>query len=238
MPGIANILNESQAGQGDERISVWLDAPDGYIALPLVDSREKLEAAVPVLLEIIPPDQHELLAAVLGVFELTLGELEDRNCIYCGVGWHNAPDGTEVSSSLVVSLLPTGDGVGRSPRLVLAGLVKAAADANEKGQVDEVELPGGPALFFERIRRLPRPELPGQVGGAGEAEVYQLEAVVPNEDGGWIATIEFSTPNVRYGTLFREMMVLLANSVSFTPPPGSQEEGAAAKNIRSILGGD
>jgi hypothetical protein len=237
MPGIADILSESQAGPDGRRVQVWLAEPPGYMALPVAGSQEKLEAAVPVLVDILPPEQMETLGAVLGIFEITLGELEQRNCIYCGIGWHNAPDGTQVSSSLVVSLLPTGEGKGRSRRLVLAGLVEAAADANEKGQVDEVELPNGPALFFERIRRLPRPEVPGMVGNPGLAEVYQLEAVVPNEDGGWIATIEFSTPDVHQGPWFREMIVLMANSVSFTPPPGLEEEGSKAQNFRSILGG-
>ncbi|HEY3873550.1 MAG TPA: hypothetical protein VGM10_34655 [Actinocrinis sp.] len=237
MAGIADILRESQAGQGDGQVQVWIAEPPGYLGLPVAGSQEKLEAAMPVLVDIMPPEQMETLGAVLGVLELTLGELEQRNCIYCGIGWHNAPDGTEVSSSLVVSLLPTGDGRGRTPRMVLAGLVEAAAEANEKGQADEVELPGGPALFFERIRRLPRPQLPGVVGDPGLAEVYQLEAVVPNEDGSWIATIEFSTPNVHHGVWFREMIVLMANSVSFKPPPALAEEGSGARNIHSILGG-
>lgn len=238
MPGIADILSGPQAGPGEEKkTNVWLARPPGYLDLPVQDSEAKLEEIVPTVVGLAPPDKQDLLAAVLGVYAITLRALEERNAIYCGVGWHPAPDGTTVSSSLVVSLQSNGDGVERNPRLVLGGLIQAAANANDTGQVDEVELDSGPVVFFERIRRLPRPELPGVVDQGGEVEVYQLEALVPNEKGTWIAAIEFSTPYVRHGPLFREMMVLMANSVTFTPPPGLEEEGSAGKNFRAILGG-
>jgi hypothetical protein len=69
------------------------------------------------------------------------------------------------------------------------------------------------------------------------ADVYQLQALVPSADGTKLAAIDFSTPDIPHGPRFRAMMVLMANSVSFTPPPGSEEAGETARSIGQILGG-
>lgn len=233
----ADILAAIEAKEDNEQeITVWLNMPEGYLPLPVRDGVAKLAEAEPVLSELCPPERQPLLYATLGTFATLLAELEERGTVYCGVGWHEAPDDTIVSSTLVVSLQHMGDP--RDPRLVLGDLVTAAANAGDKGQADLVDLPGGPVLFFERTRSLPEPLLPAQESDPGHADVYQLEAVVPQQKGEWIAAVELSTPQVDHGPLFREMMVLLADSVSFTPPPGAEAGNASSRNIRDLLGGD
>jgi len=233
---VFDILNAVEAkDDGDEEITFWLNLPESYLPLPVRDVETKLAEAEPVLSELCPPERQPLLYSTLDAFATMLGELEERNTLYCGLAWHEAPDGVVVSSTLVVSLQYMGEP--RNPRLVLGDLVTAAADAGDHAQADLVDLSNGPALFFERVRSLGRPRLPGQEGDPGRAEVYQLEAIVPHPEGRWIATLEFSTPQTSYGTLFQEMMVLLADSVSFTPPPGSEPENSSARNIRGLLGG-
>lgn len=232
--GVADLLNNLESPQADD-VAVWLELPPGFLPLPLENSAERLAEVEPVLAELCPPEREELLYATLNTFETLLAELDQRNAVYCGLGWHTAPDESVVSSTLVVSLQPTGEQ--RNPRLVLGDLVQAAANAGERAQADLVDLPGGPALFLERVRNLPKPTLPGQQGDPGRADVYQLEAIVPNEKGTLLAALEFSTPNLENGTLFREMMVLLANSVSFTAPPESQDASASVRQIHQLLGG-
>lgn len=219
----------------EQQITFWLDLPESYLPLPVRDGVAKLNEAEPLLSELCPPERQPLLYATLGTFATLLAELEERGAVYCGLGWHEAPDNTLVSSTLVISLQHMGDA--RDPRLVLGDLVTAAANAGDKGQADLVDLSSGPALFFERTRSLPRPLLPGQQGDPGRSDVYQLEAIVPQEKGEWIAAVEFSTSDVENGPLFREMMVLLADSASFTPPPGSESENVSSRNIRDLLGG-
>ena len=233
--GIADLLNSLEPKQDEDGPNVWVTLPPGYLPLPVENPVERLGEAEPVLAELCPPDRQELLYATLNTFAVLLTELERRNTVYCGLGWHTAPDGAMVSSTLVVSLQQTGEE--RNPRLVLGDLVKAAADADDQAQADLVDMPAGPALFFESVRSLPRPELPGQQGDPGRADVYQLEVVVPDEKGDLLAVLEFSTPQVEYGTQYREMMVLLASTVSFTPPPGSADENASSQQIHNLLGG-
>ena len=235
-PHSADILSAIEAqDEGEQQIAVWLDLPRSYLPLPVRDGATKLNEAEPVLSELCPPERRPLLYATLETFASLLAELEVRGAVYCGLGWHEAPDGAIVSSTLVVSLEYMGEP--RDPRLVLGDLVTAAANAGDKGQADLVDLSNGPALFFERTRSLARPLLPGQQGDPGRTDVYQLEAVAPQKRGEWIATVEFSTPDIDRGPLFREMMVLLADSVSFTPPPGSDSENVSSRNIRDLLGG-
>ena len=239
MSALAGIL-EPAAQPEDGRANFWIELPQGYFPLPLTDVESTLAAAEANLRELAPEDKRELLSAVVGTFTLLLADLEARGAAYCGLGWHTAEDGEIVPSSLVVSLqrLPER----RNPRLVLGDLVTAKAEDGEHGQVDLVDLDSGPALFFESVLTLPRPRIPGEqqlagVGSAQDAEVYQLQAVVPSGDGTRLVAIDFSTPDVAHGTQFRAMMVLMANSVSFSPPPGSEEAGSAAQSISQILGG-
>ena len=233
---VTDILNGLEPAAADEELKIWLELPSGYLPLPVGNSAEALAAAEPILSELCPPDRRDLLDATLNAFTVLLGELEQRNTVYCGLGWHTAPDEeTIVGSTLVVSVLVTGEE--RNPRLLLGDLVTAAANADEQGQADLVDLPKGPALFMEGVRSLGRPNLPAQQGDPGRADVYQLEVLIPDDKGELLAVLEFSTPSVEYGTLYREMMVLLANSVSFTPPPGAEAENSSARHIHDLLGG-
>lgn len=50
-------------------------------------------------------------------------------------------------------------------------------------------------------------------------KVFQLEALVPADDGAKLVSIELSTPFVEHGPEFRGMVVEMAASVSFTAPP-------------------
>ncbi|MBR7829456.1 hypothetical protein KDK95_24330 [Actinospica sp. MGRD01-02] len=235
---ISDLLNSLQPAADDQgSLDVWLGIPPGYLPLPVVDSADRLAEALPTLVELCPPESRDLLFSTVDTFALLLSELEQRNTVFCGLGWHTAPDdeSTLVASSLVASLQTTGGE--RNPRLVLGDLIKVSADADDHAQADLVDLPNGPALFFESVRSLRKPRLPGEEGDPGRADVYQLEVIVPSEKGDRLAVLEFSTPQVEYGVYYREMMVLLAHSVAFNPPPGSEEQGTSARKIHDALGG-
>lgn len=243
MSSFADILRPATAGGeedgADGRLDFWIELPTGYFPLPLDDIDETLATAEANLRELAPEDRRPMLSAVVGTFTVLLDELQARNTAYCGLGWHTAEDGAIVPSSLVVSLQTFPER--RNPRLVLKDLVEIRADAGEHGQVDLVDLESGPALFFESVLSLPRPRVPGPDAAEEpeqNADVYQLQALVPSADGTKLAAIDFSTPDVPHGPRFRAMMVLMANSVSFTAPPGSEDaEGAqAAAGFSSAAG--
>ena len=254
MSSYAEILHPDAASAGgpadDDRLDFWIELPKGYFPLPVENIDEALATAEANLRELAPEDRWPLLSAVIGTFTVLLDELQARNTAYCGLGWHTAEDGAIVPSSLVVSLQAFPQR--RNPRLVLKDLVEIRAEAGEHGQVDLVDLEAGPALFFESVLSLPRPRVPGgeaesegesEAAGEQNADVYQLQALVPSADGTKLAAIDFSTPDIPHGPRFRAMMVLMANSVSFTAPPGSEDAvssegaGSTASSISQILGG-
>lgn len=269
MSSFAEILHPSAAAEGaepadDGRLDFWIELPKGYFPLPMENIDETLATAEANLTELAPEDRRPLLSAVIGTFAVLLDELQERNTAYCGLGWHTAEDGAIVPSSLVISIQTFPQR--RNPRLVLKDMVEIRAEANEHGQVDLVDLEPGPALFFESVLTLPRPRIPGEgqspegaaatgTDAAQNAEVYQLQALVPSADGTKLAAIDFSTPDIPHGPRFRAMMVLMANSVSFTAPPGSEDAessqgvagslgtagspgaGSTASSISQILGG-
>lgn len=250
MNGFADILRDaaegsaadSAAADGEDRLDFWIELPRGYFPLPMDDIDTTLATAEANLRELAPEEQRPLLSAVVDTFAVLLEQLQERNTAYCGLGWHTAEDGTIVPSSLVISLQQFPER--RNPRLVLKDLVEIRAEAGEHGQVDVVDLKPGPAMFFESVLTLPRPRVPGQGTEPAEsnaagpnADVYQLQALVPSPDGTKLAAIDFTTPDIPHGPRFRAMMVLMADSVSFTAPPGTEDAGGTAQSISKILGG-
>jgi hypothetical protein len=208
-------------GTGNDGTPLWVAMPPGYFPLPLDDVQGSLARAESVLTAIADAQQQQpQIKAVIGVLRVFLSDLASCGALYCGIGRHTSPvDDTVVTSSLVISYQEFEGG--RNPRLVLKDLVQAKADADERGQVDLIDVLERPMLFFERTRHLPTPQLPGQpaVAEGATSAIYQLEASIPSDNGDKLATIEFSTPFESHGPEFRSMVVQLAASVSFKPPP-------------------
>jgi hypothetical protein len=240
---VADVLEAQPApGADGGRSNLWIELPPGYLRLPVTAVESSLAEAEEKLRALAPPDRLELLAAVVGTFTLLLDDLQQRNAAYCGLGWHTAADGAVVSSSLVVSLQRLAQR--RNPRLLLGDLVRFRAAAGAQGRVDTVDLRPGPALFSEDVLALPRPRPPGQGRGAGpDAEVYRLQALVPSADGTKLAAVDFCTPDTARGPHFRAMIVLMADSVSFSAPPESGDAdsstaaGGAIRSVHRILAG-
>jgi hypothetical protein len=241
----ADILHPQAAadggGDGDEgELDFWIELPRGYFPLPMDDIDATLAATEANLTELTPEDKRPLLSAVIGTFTVLLEQLQERNTAYCGLGWHTTEDGEIVPSSLVISLQTFPER--RNPRLVLKDMVEVRAEAGAHGQVDLVDLNPGPALFFESVLSLPKPRIPGQpaddapgdAADKAKADVYQLQALVPSGDGTKLAAIDFSTPDIPHGPRFRAMMVLMANSVSFTAPPGSADAEGSHGTVGSL----
>jgi hypothetical protein len=231
MTRLAGALNE---GTGNDGIPLWAAIPPGYFSLPLNDVTASMERAESVLDEFADDAQKPQIHAMTGVLGVFLSDLASCGALYCGIGHHASPqDGTPVTSSLVISYQEYEGS--RNPRLLLKDLVQAKAEANERGQVDLVDVLERPTLFFERIRRLHTPQLPGEpdVSESATSAVYQLEAFVPSANGDKLAAIQLSTVFEAQGPEFRAMMVQLAASVSFEPPAAEMD---SSDRIRQLLG--
>lgn len=245
MSSLTHILNESSAANGEGgggdggggEADLWIGVPPGFLALPVENPAARIAEAGEVLAQFVPEESRALFEATLGSLELLLTELSVRRAVYCGLGFHTAQDGEQISSSLVASLHSFPEK--RSPRLVIGDMVTAQEESGEPGHVELLDLDNGPAMFVEAVRELPTPQLPGgpEIPDGAMSKVYQLRALVPSGDGTKLAALEFSTPRVEHGIQFRTMMALMAATVAFEPPAGSGGEGTVSKRISDILGG-
>ncbi|MBF6172615.1 hypothetical protein [Nocardia blacklockiae] len=199
---------------GETTVDVWI--PDGYLAMPLADIDRTL-AVVRNLAEDLPPSEaKDMTEALLPAVATLLGTLAANDTRYCGVGRHAAPTGGLVTSCVTVCVYETGK-TPINPRLALKELVYSRRDLDENWVSEPIDIAGRPMMFSERIAELPAPELPGIPRADSAARTYQLEAVVPAEDGSAVAAVELSTAAVELGPAFRKMVFDMAMSVSFRP---------------------
>ncbi|WP_433362625.1 hypothetical protein ACQPZX_30655 [Actinoplanes sp. CA-142083] len=204
-------------------IPVWLSIPSGYAELPLEDIASTVDVTRRLVDELGTEEQREAGEFVFSSLYFFLSALAERNAVYCGIGRHSSfLTGGLITSSLVVTVMDfPGE---RNPRLVLRDVLIGKARAQEAGQPDIVDLPGGPAAFFEHTLSLPNPATAGV-----EVPVWQLEAFVPSPGGDRLVTIELSTPFAEHGPQYRTMVVEMANAVRFEPP-------ASADPLSALLG--
>lgn len=231
MSRINDVFTASASDPGpDDRLRLWIDMPTGYFPLPLDDVDGKLERAGEFLRELAPPtDTAEMLDPLLSTLRLLLQGLSDNDTLYCGVGRHrSAVDDSEISSTLVVSLQRT-EGTG-DPRKLLGEMARRQADAGWTGEAGIHDVLERPVLFCEGVRELPA-FWADDTSEAATAPVFSLQALVPQEDGSQLASIELATADVDHGPEYRAMMVTLAASVSFEQPTEP-----STNSIRAVLG--
>jgi hypothetical protein len=235
---VTSSLTSAIGGQDEERTAIWVQLPDGYVPLPLDDIAANMARARELVEASAPAPTRPAVAPLVDALAVFLDDLAVRDCLYRGIGRHvSGTDGTTITSSLVVALQEFPERV--NPRILLKDLVLAKADAGDKGEVSLVDVVGRPMLFVEGERELPTPGFPGQppVPEGATSKIFQLEALVPADDGARLVSIEFSTPFVGYGPEFRRMVVEMAASVSFTEPALPPAGGPARPTIADRLRG-
>jgi hypothetical protein len=199
-------------------VSIAVDIPNGYIALPLDDIDDSIAQTESLFVRIGPGTASSAAPAVLQALRVMLTRLAQLNVVYCGLGKHLSSDGGPISSTIIISLNEYGER--RNPRLTLGEVLSGRRAAGETFKNAElVEISGRPLLLLDRIRTLPAPELLKQDSFDSEQAVYQLEAVAPSPDGSTIAVIEFSTASIEYGDEFLPMIAAMAASIEFTTTP-------------------
>ncbi len=192
-------------------VDLGIRIPAGYIPLPLSGIDQSIATAAALLREVGPADIARAADQVLPAMEAFLGELARDGVRYCGLGRHSFED--ELVTSVLTVLVYDADGDTENPRLVVKNLAEAKMASGEPGEIRVIELDNRPMMFFEQVRELPVPDFPGNPMRGTTAPTYQLEAVIPSEDGSAIAAIELSTIFVGHGPWFRPVVVDMARSV-------------------------
>ena len=195
-------------------IDVDIVLPVGYISMPL----QELDRAASAARELTGPMEPAETAALQAEIDQRadiLAALAANGVRYCAMGMHLADD-EPIITWLTVWVLET-DTTVESPRAMLSTLAEDDPEAASGADVELATIDGRPMMFRERTTALPTPEIPGRSGADETAPVYQLRATVPSDDGSALAAVELSTAFVAHGPDFRQSVVDIARSVTFTP---------------------
>ncbi|WP_216899335.1 hypothetical protein [Nocardia alni] len=194
-----------------EDVDLAMEIPGGYIALPLNGIDNSLAATLAILKEAGPPDMAQAAGQMIPALGMFLGELASDGVRYCGLGRHFVDDEL-VTSMLTVLVYDTGGDTER-PRIVVKNIADAKLEDGARGDLQVVDIDNRPMMFFEQVRDLPVPDLPGNPIQGAAAPVYQFEAAVPSNDGSAVASIELSTTFAAHGPQYRRMIIDMARSV-------------------------
>ena len=195
-------------GDRTTSMDVAVAVPEGFVALPLRDVDGPVNEAGRLFAELGTNGIGAAAPAVLQALRFFLGRLGALGVVYCGLGKHCAADGSEVTSTLVVTADRYGEP--QNPRLTIADYLVARTGDYRNSEV--VRFGGKYVLLSDRVMLLPAPEWDPTVA-VDDAEVYQLEAVVPSADGSAIVVVELSTPFVDKGEEFLSAMVAISASI-------------------------
>ncbi|MFE9582273.1 hypothetical protein ACFYO1_38255 [Nocardia sp. NPDC006044] len=187
--------------------------PPGYFEMPLRDTHRILERATSLVRATVPDALKADVPSVIGTAGFFLEVLAAKNAVYCGMGKHSAENGEPVVSWLTVSVVGFGDE--RNPRLVVGEITRDKVASGGSGSVEIVDVAGRPMVFTEDRRTYTAARLSSVRATEGSASVFQIEAVVPSDNGASLAVIEFSTAALEHGPEYRAMVLGLAASIKF-----------------------
>ncbi|MEV0434023.1 hypothetical protein [Nocardia sp. NPDC050413] len=192
----------------DQPISI--EIPEGYTAIPLSDVVDNAEVLRDVGGNAARPHFGGLLPTIATLLE----SLVANGTRYFGFGAHLLPDGLPLYSCLTISVTNSPGGP-RNPRLVLSDLVRARSAENSLEQVALVETESHPVMFSEKIGHV----VPLRAGQEQTTPaVYQLQAVVPSDDGTSLVAIELSSADAERAVACRKMIADMARTVVFRTP--------------------
>ncbi|WP_433601012.1 hypothetical protein ACQPXH_04095 [Nocardia sp. CA-135953] len=196
----------------DTTVDIWI--PHGFMAMPLTDIESRIGVVQGIVGEMESSTTKAMAEAILPAALTLFAELAHRDTRYCGIGRHLSSDGNLITSCITVCVYETG-GDKLNPRLRLTNLADSRSESGEIYNLEMADVGGRPMMFTERVTELPSPEFPERPFASATTATFQLEAVVPSDDGSALAAVELSTAAVDYGPEFRKMIVDMAESIEF-----------------------
>ena len=225
----------------------WYEIPFGYAQLDVYPSDERLaELAREVLA--LPDGVRERADQMFRLYALTMYELQKHRVQGCALGLH--PDEKEGASMsvLTVSSVDVPGSVG--PKAVLATLLGSGAGETQETGIVPVELPCGPGFLTQSVER-PAPAGASAADGEEsvedrdrpEAPVWRGMLAIPDTRASAIVALQLVSPSVHLAEDYRNVLVGVGRTVSFTDPAlasrmgdGPVEAGSAAAAVRNDFG--
>ncbi|MEU7765141.1 hypothetical protein AB0B25_08470 [Nocardia sp. NPDC049190] len=181
--------------------------------MPLSDIDGIMTVSESAIRAVVADDLKECVPQLIGTLKYLLETLATKNAVYCGIGRHVSIDGQPATSWLTISSLNYG--AAQNPRLVVRELAQSRLSEEIPWVVEPIDIAGRPALLSESIRTYPAPDIPAARAEGDNVSPFQIEVLLPSEDGTSIAAVELSTASVSHGPEYRSMVLAMAASLEF-----------------------
>ncbi|GGX34635.1 hypothetical protein [Streptomyces chryseus] len=225
----------------EPRPAFWYGLPHGYLRLDLDPPFEQVVALIQQVLS-LPDELRERAEEVVRFYTGVVGLLNAQQVQGCAIGLHPDETGGAVSSVLTVSTVPAS---GVNAKLVLASMAGTAADNPDEG-MRPLELPWGTGFIAEKKRRTVAPGRPPEGAGVSpEDVVWQGTVAVTGSGMPDIVVVQLVTAAVDLADDYRNVLLGVAHTLSFTDPSPRDEPGgdggtgrgsAATNAIRNDFG--
>ncbi|MEU3991184.1 hypothetical protein OG301_34550 [Streptomyces platensis] len=233
-------MNEPFAGAAEKPIpEIWYGIPHGYVQVDLDPPVEQIEELVQQVLA-LPDGLRAQAEPVVQFYAGFVTALNKQNARACLLGMHLDEYDEPATSVITFSTVPAH---GTSAKAIIAG---TAADTVD-GSAHPLELPAGLAYFSEEERRTPAPGRPAE-GSDGPlmGDIWQGTVAVTGSGGSEIVVIQLVTSAVEMAEDFRNILLGVAHTLSFSDPSLSGDEaGTGAREpepdsvvaaVRSVFG--
>ncbi|MFD5428719.1 hypothetical protein [Streptomyces sp. NPDC127084] len=224
---------------GEREPAFWYAIPHGYLQMDLDPPVERIEALVRQVLSL--PEEMRLRAEeVLRFYAGVVISLNAHRVQACLIGSHPDDAGGIAFSVLTVSTVPASGG---NAKLVIASLAGTAADSADEG-MRPLELPCGTGFLAEKkvVTTAPGRSAEGSDTPL-EGRVWQGTVAVTGSGTSDIIMIQMVTAAVELADDYRDILLGVAHTVTFTDPslPAAgghevPEPGTAAATIRNDFG--
>jgi hypothetical protein len=221
----------------------WYETPFGYAQLDVYPSDDRLAELAREILA-LPDDVRERADQMFRLYALTMYELQKHRVQGCALGLH--PDEQEGASMSVLTVSSV-DTPGVGPKAVLATLLGSGAGETQETGIVPVELPCGPGFLTQSVEP-PAPPGASVTDGKGEeglpeAPVWRGMLAIPDTRASAIIVLQLVSPSVHLADDYRNVLVGIGRTVSFTDPAlasrtGDEppEPGSARAAVRSDFG--
>jgi hypothetical protein len=215
----------------DLKPQYWYDLPRGYIQLDVYPEIEKLDMAASQI-NSLPEPARDRADRIFRLYALVLLQMQRQRVQGCALGMHPDDRGGMSTSVLMASSIPMESGV--NPKALVAHLIASGVgDTPEEGVVP-VELPSCAAFLTESV---------GLVRQPGEAErgndtvlqepVWQGTVALPDSRSSAVVLIQLVTSATELATQYRNVLLGVASTVTFTDPSAVESKPTSHTSKRS-----
>ncbi|MEU0744210.1 hypothetical protein [Streptomyces sp. NPDC006134] len=233
-------MTELMTEPASERESAfWYAIPHGYLQLDLDPPVEQIEGLIRQVLS-LPDEMRNRAEEVLRFYAGVVTSLNANRVQACLIGSHPDETGGIAFSVLTVSTVPA---TGGNAKLVIADLAGTAASNRDEG-MRPLELPCGTGFLAEKKIITTAPgRSPEGSDTPPQGRVWQGTVAVTGSGTADIIVIQLVTASVELADDYRNILLGVAHTVTFTDPSlptmksgADPDPGTVAASMRNDFG--